>query len=53
MRFTKEEKEALLELLDAMTDKCPQVKVRDMTSDYYNRVFWSMFKKVRLEVKGY
>lgn len=53
MKFTKVEKELLLELLDIMTDRCPQVKVCDMDNDYYRRVFWGMFKKVRMEVKGY
>lgn len=46
MRLTKDEKEKLFELLDVMTDRCP-------LGDDYLRAFWSIFKKLRLELKGY
>lgn len=53
MRFTKEEKELLLDLLDVMTDRCPQIRIDDFVNDHCTHIFWSMFKKLRFELKGY
>lgn len=53
MRLTKKEKEALFELLDVMSDRCPQIGIDRLTTAYYNHLFWSMFKKLRLELRGY
>ena len=53
MRLTKDEKEKLFELLDVMTDRCPSVGIDMLLGDDYLRAFWSMFKKLRFELKGY
>lgn len=53
MRLTKDEKEKLLELLDVMTDRCPAGSLNRLLDDDYLRAFWSIFKKLRLELKGY
>ena len=53
MRFTKEEKELLFVLLDDMTDRCPQVLIDVFLNDHSNHIFWTMFKKLRFELKGY
>lgn len=53
MRLTKDEKEKLFELLDVMTDRCPYVRLDMLLGDDYLRACWSMFKKLRLELKGF
>lgn len=53
MRISKEEKEALFELLDVMTDRCPEVALDKFETPYYNKLYWSIFKKLRLEIKGF
>lgn len=53
MRLTKDEKEKLFELLDVMTDRCPSVRLDMLLGDAYLRAYWSMFKKLRVEVRGY
>lgn len=53
MRLTKEEKEALLELVDVMTDRCPLVRIDMFFTPRYTMVFWSILKKLRLEVRGF
>ena len=53
MRLTKEEKERLYELLDCMTDKCPKLRIDDFINDEDTHLFWGIFKKLRLELKGY
>lgn len=53
MRLTKDEKTALFELLDTMTDRCPQAGIDKFTTERYNRTFWTIFKKLRLELKGF
>lgn len=52
MRLNKDEKEALLELLDEITNRCP-LDIERFLSDYYTRTLWGIFKKLRFEVKGY
>ena len=53
MRLTKSEKQALFELLDIMTDRCPEASLPRLETSYYNELFWRMFKKLRLELKGF
>lgn len=53
MRLTNKEKERLLDLLDCMTDRCPKLKIDDFINDDDMSLFWGIFKKLRLEVKGY
>lgn len=53
MRFTKKEKEALFKLLDVMTDGCPINGLHQITDGSYKDVFWSMYKKVRCDLKGF
>lgn len=53
MRLTNKEKERLLDLLDCITDRCPKLKIDDFINDDDTSLFWGIFKKLRLEVKGY
>ena len=53
MRLTKVEKEALFELLDTMTDRCPQVAIDRYCNEHYNNIFYGIFKKLRMEKLGY
>lgn len=53
MRLTQEEKERLFDLLDVMTDRCPKMRIDDFVNDEDTFIFWSIFKKLRLELKGY
>ena len=49
MRFTKEEKELMFEICDYLTDRTGNYEVRDSQRP----IIWNMFKKLRLELKGY
>ena len=53
MRLMKKEKERLFDLLDCMTDRCPRLRIDDFVNDEDTKVFWGIFKKLRLELKGY
>lgn len=53
MRLTKDEKEKLLELLDVMTDRCPSLRLDMLLGEDYLLAFWSIYKKVRFELRGY
>lgn len=53
MRLNNKEKEALFELLDCMTDRCPELLLEKFENEKYNTLFWGMFKKLRLELKGF
>jgi len=53
MRLTKDEKEKLFELLDVMTDRCPSVRLYMKLGDDNLRAYWSIYKKLRLELKGF
>ncbi len=53
MRLNKKEKERLLELMDVMTDRCPSVSIDNFNNDEDRKTFWGLFKKLRLELKGY
>lgn len=43
----------LFDLLDVMTDRCPTLNIDRFLTDEATRTLWNMFKKVRLELKGY
>lgn len=53
MRLTKLEKEKLFELTDAMTDRCPELTICQMENDRDREIFYGIFRKLRLELKGY
>lgn len=53
MRLTEDEKEKLFELLDVMTDRCPSVRLDMLLGDDYLQAYWSIFKKLRLELRGF
>lgn len=53
MRMSKAEKEKLLRLLDVMTDRCPHLSIDEFDNEETRSIFWNMFKKLRLEIKGY
>lgn len=53
MRLTKDEKEKLFELLDVITEKYPSESLDKLLDDDYLFVYYSIFKKLRLELKGY
>lgn len=53
MRLSKKEKNALFELLDVMTDRCPQVGIDRFDNDKFRKIFWDIFVKVRLELRGF
>lgn len=53
MKLTKDEKEKLFELLDYATDNFPKVNLLKMASEDYHRVFYKIFLKLRLELKGF
>ena len=52
-RLTKQEKERLFDLLDCMTDRCPNLRIDEFVNDKDTKIFWSIFKKLRLELKGF
>lgn len=51
MRYTKEEKEVLFDLLDHMTDRWQNVDKFDTPE--FRDILYTMFKKLRLELKGF
>lgn len=53
MRLTKSEKERLFELMDVMTDRCPQLNIDEFINDSDTAIFRRIFKKLRLDLKGY
>ena len=53
MRLTKKEKERLFELMDVMTDRVPTLRIDEFINDKDTAIFWGIFKKLRLELKGY
>lgn len=53
MRLTLKEKKILFELLDVMTDKNPHLSIDKFDNEKDNELFRSIFKKVRLELKGF
>lgn len=53
MRYTRGEKELLFKLLDVMTDRCPELSISEFDTPEYRAMLWSMFKKLRLELKGF
>lgn len=53
MRLTKKEKEVLFELLDCATDRCPTLRIDEITQGANQEYLWNVFKKLRLELRGY
>lgn len=53
MRLTKEEKERLMELLDVMSDRCPDISIGRFNNDRDRALFYRLFKMLRLELYGY
>ena len=51
MRLTKKEKETLYDLMDTMTDRCPFIDKFDNVKD--REIFYGIFRKLRVELKGY
>ena len=52
MQLSKKEKNALFKLLDVVTDPDPELRVERFNTDNYRKIFWGIFKKVRLELQG-
>ena len=50
MTLTKKEKEFLFDVLDNLTDRTHYVEIGDREA---NETAWPLFKKFRLEIKGY
>lgn len=50
MRLTKEEKEFLFKVLDHLTDRTHYCEIGEKEA---NMIAWPLFKKFRLEVRGY
>lgn len=53
MQLSKKEKNALFELMDVMTDRCPHVSIDRFDNDKSREIFWGIFKKLRLELRGF
>ncbi len=53
MKLTDDEKEKLFSLLDFATDGFPQEDSEDMLSESYQSVFYTLFLKFRLELRGF
>lgn len=51
MRYTRKEKEVLFDLLDHMTDRYQDVS--KFNNESYRNILFAMFKKLRLELKGF
>lgn len=50
MKLTKKEKVFLLDVLDNLTDRTHYCEIGDNEA---NKIAWPLFKKFRLELKGY
>lgn len=53
MRLTLKEKERLYELMDVLTDRSPHLSIDEFVNEEDNEIYWSIFRKLRLELKGY
>ena len=53
MYFTKEEKNLMFELFDVMTDRCPELNISRFDNEKARQVLWTLFRKLRLELKGF
>lgn len=51
MYLTKKEKETLFELMDVMSDRCPFIERFD--NDYDKHLFYVIYRKLRVDLKGY
>lgn len=50
MRLTDKEKEFLFNVLDNLTDRTHYCEIGELEA---NKIAWPLFKKFRLEIKGY
>lgn len=50
MKLTKKEKEFLFDVLDNLTDRTHYCEIGDKEA---STIAWPLFKKFRLELKGY
>lgn len=50
MKLTKKEKEFLFDVLDNLTDRTHYCEIGNKEA---NEIAWPLFKKFRLEVKGF
>lgn len=48
--MTKHEAERLLELLDVITNRCPQLRIDEFTNTADNATFWEMYKRLKNEL---
>lgn len=53
MRLTKKKKQVLFDLLDVMTDGCPMNGLMRVVSNAYSKEYWNIFKKLRMDLKGF
>lgn len=53
MRLTMKEKERLFDLLECVTDFYPHLRINEFANDEDTKIFWHIFKKLRLELKGF
>ena len=53
MRLSKKEKIALYELLDVMTEPCPEAYVHRFDNEVDSEIFFGIFKKLRHELMGW
>ena len=53
MRLSKKEKIALYELLDVMTEQCPEAYVHKFDNEVDSEIFFGIFKKLRHELMGW
>ena len=53
MRFTKEEKKVLLELLDCVTNNSPEETIKNFHDHSKYKYIWRMYYKLRVEFGTY
>lgn len=53
MKMNYEEKRLLLDLLDVMTDRCPECSLTRFLDEKPQSLLYGMFKKLRLELRGF
>lgn len=51
MRLTRKEKERLYDLMDVMTNRCPQLWINDFVNETDLKLFWGIFKKLRADIR--
>jgi hypothetical protein len=53
MQLSKKEKNALFELLDVVTEPCPEEYIKKFDNKVSREIFLGIFKKLRLELLGW